>query len=109
MSIRGIDTQIMITRLPDFSKDASVVQQRPETNQQILAEQQKINAAQEQTQVKALEESEREEVRTEEDGSRGNEYDGSGGHKPDEEEDPDDFMKPGMYVPPSNNILDIMV
>ena len=109
MSIRGIDTQIMITRSPDFSKDVSTVQQRPETNQQILAEQQKITAAQEQAQVKALDESEMEGIRTEEDGSGGGEYDGKGGHKPNEEEDPDDFMKPGMYVPPSNNILDIMV
>ena len=109
MSIRGIDTQIMITRTPDVSRDASIVQQRPETNQAILAESQKVVVAQDQTRVKETEETEMDNVRTEEDGSGGNEYDGSGGSKHPEEEEKDEFGRPGFYVPASNNILDIRI
>ena len=107
MSIRGIDTQIMITRSPDFARENSAVQQRPEVNQQQLAEQQKVTAAQEQSRVKGTEEAEMEGIRTDEDGGGNSEYDGQGGHAPEEEED--EFSQPGMFVPPSNNILDIRI
>ena len=108
MSIRGIDTQIMITRTPDVSRDASIVQQRPETNQAILAEQQKILVSQERTRVKETEETEMDNVRTDEDGSGDNEYEGSESKHPEEEEK-DEFGRPGLYVPASNNILDIRI
>ena len=108
MSIKGIDSQIMITRTPDFARETSFVQQRPEVNQQILAEQQKIAVAQEQGRVKETEEAEMEGIRAEEDGSGGGEYDGKGGHAPDEEDD-EELFRPGMFVPPSNNILDIRI
>jgi len=107
MSIRGIDSQIMITRSPDFARENSAIQHRPEVNQQILAEQQKVTAAQEQSRVKQTEEAEMEGIRTEEDGGGNSEYDGSGGHAPEEEED--ELSKPGMLVPPSNHILDIII
>ena len=108
MSIKGIDTQIMITRTPDVSRDASIVQQRSEVNQAILAESQKVQTAQDQKRVKETEETEMDNVRTDEDGSAGNEYDGRGGKHPEEEEK-DEFGRPGMYVPAGNNILDIRI
>ena len=108
MSIKGIDTQIMITRTPDVSRDASIVQQRPEVNQQILAESQKILVAQEQKRVKETEEAEMEGIRPDEDGGGGSEYEGGGGKHPEEEER-DEFGRPGMYVPAGNNILDIKI
>ena len=107
MSIRGIDTQIMITRSPDFARENSAIQQRPEVNQQLLAEQQKVASAQDQGRVKATEEAEMEGIRTDEDGGGEGEYDGQGGHAPEEEED--ELSQPGMLVPPSNNILDIRI
>jgi hypothetical protein len=108
MAIKGIDTQIMITRTPDVARDASFTAQRPEVNQQILAESQKILVAQEQIRVKEIEETEMEEIRADEDGSRGNEYEGNGGKNPHEEEK-DEFGRPGFYVPAGNNILDIRI
>ena len=110
MSIKGIDSQIMITRSPDILRDASFVQQRPEINQQILAEQQRTQASQDQNRVKTLEEAEMEGIRTEEDGGGRNEYDGRGGHRPsDEDELVDETGRPGMYVPAGNNIFDIRI
>ena len=108
MSIRGIDTQIMITRSPDVSKDTSVIQQRPETNQLILAEQQKLQAAQDQSRVKEVEEAEMEEIRTDEDGSGSGGNEGRKGENPEDEEK-DELGRPGLYVPAGNNILDIMI
>ena len=108
MSIKGIDTQIMITRTPDVARDASFVQQRPEVNQQILAESQKVQVAEDQKRVKETEEAEMEGIRPDEDGGGGSQYEGSGGNNPEEEER-DEFGRPGMYVPASNNILDIRI
>ena len=109
MSIRGIDTQIMITRTPDISKDTSVVQQRPEINQQILAEQRKIFVAQDQKRVQVLEETEMDRIRTEEDGGGSGGYGGSGGRGYKEREETDENGRPGFYVPAGNNIFDIRI
>ena len=107
MSIRGIDSQIMITRSPDFARETSFVQQRPEVNQQILAEQQKITVAQEQTRVKETEEAEMEGIRTDEDGGNESEYDSHGRRRKKSKEE--ETNNPVFLVPPSNNILDIRV
>ena len=108
MSIRGIDSQIMITRTPEAARDASLIQQRPEVNQQILAERQKVQIAQEQTRVKELEEKDMDGIRTDEDGGGGSGYDSHGGKHPEEEER-DEKGRPGMLVPPGDNIFDIRI
>jgi hypothetical protein len=107
MSIRGIDAQIMIARTAELSRETSTMQTRPEVNQQLLAEQQKAAAAQDAKRVTQLEEPETDGMRTEKDGGGNNSYEGSGEGQSHEELD--ENHKPGMLVPPSENILDIRI
>jgi len=108
MSIRGIDTQIMISRLTDNVRDASALQKRPEFVQDALAAQGRINDAQDQTRVVKTAASEMERIRTDvDDGggagyADGSEDDGSGKKKKEE-------IDPDMLVPPGNNRIDIKV
>lgn len=106
MSIKGIDTQIMISRLPDNSRDASVMQKRPEMAQDFLAAQTKISNAQDQSRVLRSVEAEMEQIRTdvEEDGGSG-----AGGGSPGPETKENEETDPDMLVPPGNNIIDIRV
>jgi len=107
MSIKAIDSQIMITRTPEAARDASIVQQRPETDQRILAEQQKAQDARDQGRVKETEETEMEGIRTDEDGGNESEYDSHGRRRKKSKEE--ETNNPVFLVPPSNNILDIRV
>ena len=108
MSIKGIDTQIMITRSNDYSRDASAMQKRPEVTQQNLATQHKINVAQDQTRVAKALESENDRIRADADGSGGGAHGGGQGGE-SEKKDDDERRKPGMYVPAGNNIFDVRV
>ena len=106
MSIKGIDTQIMIARTADFAKDTSVVQKKPEIAQEYLAVREKINDAQDQTRVAKSLESEKPELRPDDgggDGGGGGGGSGSGKKKKDSETEAD------MLVPPSNSVIDIWV
>jgi len=109
MSIKGIDAQMMITRLPDNVKEASAIQKRPEVLQDVLAHQEKINDAEEQSRVAKTAETEMEGIRTDVEEGGGGKYDTekTTGHKEDEQEEepePDD-----MTVPPGNYIIDITI
>ena len=108
MSIKGIDTQIMITRSNDYSKDASAMQKRPEVAQDNLAERQKVNTAQDQKRVAKTLESEMDRVRYDAEGGGGGAYGGGEGGEPEEENEDDSYAK-GMYVPRGNNIFDVRV
>jgi len=109
MSIRGIDTQIMITRLPDNVKEASAVQKRPEIAQEYLAAQQRINDAEDQSRVSKTLETEMDKVRTDaEEGGSGS-YEGGERRSDTDEEEQDDGIDPGMIVAPGNNRIDIKV
>ena len=106
MSIRGIDSQIMITRTADASRDASALQKRPEVAQDYQAQQSKVQEARDQTRVAKTLESEMENIRADEDGGGNGGYEsgsgmGSGGDEPE-----DDFS---TLVPPSNNMIDIKI
>ena len=106
MSIRGIDTQIMISRLTDNIRDTSAMHKRPEVAQDALAAQGRINDAHDQTRVAKTLETEMEQIRSDVDEGGGAGYSGGGegqGKEHDEETDPD------MLVPPGNNKIDIMV
>ena len=109
MSIKAIDSQMMITRTPEAARDASIVQQRPDTDQRILAEQQKAQDARDQTRVKETDETEREGIRTDEDGENDGAYDGRGKKNKKQHEEKDERGNPLFLVPPGNNILDIRV
>ena len=105
MSIKGIDTQIMIARTADFAKDTSVIQKKPEIAQEYLAVREKINDAQDQTRVAKTLESEKPELRPDDGdgGGGGGGGSGSGRKKKDSEPEAD------MLVPPSSSVIDIWV
>ena len=107
MSIRGIDTQIMINRSADLSRDVGAMQKRPELQQEFLAAQQKVSDAQSQSKVSATTESEMENIRTDVDGGGSGAAGGEGGSESKEEEDGE--VPKSMLVPPSNNLIDIKV
>ena len=107
MSIRGIDTQIMINRTAEFSKDASAMMKRPEVQQEFLAAQQKVSDAQAQGKVLQTQESEMENIRTDVDGG-GLGGGGGEGAEPDEDEKKGDSAR-AMLVPPGNNVIDITI
>ena len=106
MSIRGIDTQIMISRLTDNIRDTSAMQKRPEVAQDTLAAQGRINDAQDQTRVAKSLETEMEQIRPDVDDGGGAGYGGGGGGQGKEQ---DEEIDPDMLVPPGNNKIDIMV
>jgi len=106
MSIKGIDTQIMVTRTPDVARDASALIKRPEVNQEFLAVQQKAADAHNQSRVKGTEQSEMETIRTDVDGGG---YGGGGSEGQENENEEDGEIPMGMRVPPGNNLIDIRV
>jgi len=108
MSIKGIDTQIMITRLSDTVRDASATHRRPEMAQDYLAIREKINDAEAQTRVAKMSESEMEKVRTDVDEGGGGAYGGEGHSNPDEDEK-DGGLGLDMAVPPGNYTIDIII
>ena len=106
MSIKSIDSQIMIARTTEFSRDTSAVQKRPEIAQEYLAAREKINDAEDQSRVAKTFESKLSELRPDEDGGGGAGGEGGSGtgkNKKDEESDPD------MLVPPGKSVIDIRV
>jgi len=110
MSIKGIDTQIMITRSSDFVKDTSAIQRHPETSQEHLAAQSKLDSAQDQSRVAATTESEMENIRTDVDGEGSGAAGGGGGGSGDGEEDTEEEqINATLLVPPGNNIIDITI
>ena len=108
MSIKGIDTQIMINRATDLVRDASAMQKSAEVQQQFLAAQQKAADAQSQSKVSATKESEMENIKTDVDGRSGGGPGGGSGGSGSKEEDNEEIPS-GMLVPPGNNIIDIKV
>ena len=108
MSIKSIDSQIMIARTADFSRDTSAILKKPEIAQDYLAVREKINDAQDQTRVAKTLESEKAELRPDEDGSGGGDYGGGSGSKSGKDKGksgPDE----NMLVPPGDNVIDIRV
>jgi hypothetical protein len=109
MSIRGIDTQIMITRTADFARETSSVQRQPEVTQDFLAVQSKIESAQDQSRVAATNESEMENIRTDKDGA-GSGAEGGEGSKQGEEEMTEEQKKELLVAPaPYDQLIDIHV
>jgi len=110
MSIRGIDTQIMITRATDFVREANSVQRQPEIAQDHLAAQAKIESTQDQSRVNATTESEMENIRTDvdEDGSNASGEEQSNRKK--QNEDPED-VPVDLRVAPAlhDQLIDITV
>jgi len=108
VSIKGIDTQIMISRLPDNARDTSAIQKRPEVAQDTLAVKAKINDAEDQTRVAKTLETEMERIRPDVEGGSGGAYGGEGGSSPHKEDDSGE-LEYGTLVPPEKHIIDITV
>jgi len=111
MSIRAIDTQIMVTRSAEMVRDASALVKNPETFQAQLANLGKQEAAENQNKVLATTEAEMDNVRTDEDGS-GNGAAGGGGKGRDGKGDDnnpnqDSELRVGRSL--NNSIIDITI
>ena len=108
MSIRSIDTQIMIQRTTDFVRETSSAQRHPEVTQEHLATQGKIESTQDQSRVKETTESEMENIRTDEDGAGSGAAGGEGSGQ--EEEEMNEEQKKELLVAPADHdqIIDIM-
>ena len=110
--IKGIDTQIMVARTTDVSRDASLMSKFADVAQDNKAMKSVQEAEIKQQQVQEEEETDRADLRPDEDGSAGAEYEASGGsgnrdgNETFEEVDP---LAPGTFVPRSMNIVDIIV
>lgn len=107
MSIKSIDTQIMIARLSDSVREASAMHKRPEVAQDVLAHRERINDAEQQHRVAKATESEMEEVRTDVDEGGGGSHSGEASSRDDDE--PDDEVDQDMLVPPIDYLIDIIV
>ena len=101
MSIRGIDTQIMITRTTDFVRETSSTQRQPETTQEHLANQGKVESSLDQSRVAATVETENENIRTDVDGSGSGAAGGEGSQQ--EEEEMTEEQKKELLVAPADH------
>ena len=107
MSIRSIDTQIMITRATDFVKEANNAQRHPELSQEQLAAQSKQESTQNQSRVQETTETEMEEIRTDVDGE-GSGAAGGGGNNKDEEEMTEEQKRELLVAPADyDQLIDI--
>jgi len=110
MSIRNIDTQIMLHRTTDVAREAGILQKHPEVAQAHLAQQGKAESALARTRVQTTAESEMQNFQTDADGSGSGAAGGEGSGKGHQEElyetGNDDFL-----VPPSDEIklIDLIV
>ena len=106
MSVKSIDTQVMIARTADFARDTSATQKRHEVAQEYLAFREKINDAQNQSKVAKSPESELSKLHSDKNGGGANSGESgtnSGARKKGEDADED------MFVPSGDSIIDIKV
>jgi len=109
MSIKGIDTQLMITRATDFVKETSNIQRHPEQTQAFTAAQTKAESTHDQSRVKATNESEMDNVRTDADGS-GSGAAGGGGSGRGEDGMTDEQRAELLVAPAAHDqLIDIVV
>ena len=106
MSIKTIDSQIMIARTADFAKDASATQKRPEIAQDYQARKEKINDALDQTRVVKSDDSQKSEFHPDEGGGGGFGY--GGGPDSDDGENSGE-SDANFLVPPGDSMIDIWV
>jgi hypothetical protein len=110
MSIRGIDAQIMISRLTDSVRETSVMHKRLEVAQDALAAKEKINDAEARSKVARTSGSDMEKIRSDVyEGGGGNGGGGSEGSGNRGEDSHDDKSGLDMTVPTDNHMIDIMV
>ena len=108
MSIKGIDTQIMITRASDFVREASSAQRQPELNQEHAAAQHKVESTQDQSRVSATNEAEQDAIQTDADGSGSGAAGGEGSGQGEEEEMTEEQKRELLVAPAAiDQIIDL--
>ena len=110
--IKGIDTQIMVARTTEVARDSAILAKFGDVAQDNKALKAQIDAAREQQQVQKEEETDRLDLRPDEDGHLGAEYEGGGGKSSRENDgnfDEQDALAPGTFVPRSMNMIDITI
>ena len=105
MSIKGIDAQIMINRLPDYAREASSLYKRAEVFQDHIARQTKITDAQEQSKVTKMKESDLEKLILDDEGGGS----GGGGEEDMSGSSEDAHSTDDMMVPSEDHVIDIRV
>ena len=106
MSIKAIDSQIMIARSADFAQDASAAQRRPEVAQMHQAKQERLNDALDQTRVLKSDDAQKSEFHPD-DGGGGSA--GYGGGEGGGEGKNAKGSKQELLVPTVEHIIDIKV
>jgi len=109
MAVRGIDTQIMVTRSADLARDVGALVKKPELTQEQLAALHKMTAALDQKKVMQATQPEMDKVRTDEDRGHSDTYQGSSEESSYEEDNQREKPSSEMYVPPGDNVIDIKV
>ena len=109
MSIKGIDTQIMVTRTADIMRDNIAAQKKPEITQDYLAVQAKVNEAHDQKRVSRKSEVELPKLRAEDGGGGGGGAAGGGGHRKSGKDERGGKLDGDALVPPGDNVIDIKV
>lgn len=108
MSIRGIDTQIMITRSADLARETSAAQNNPRFSQDFMAAQNIRDSAENQSRVLATDEAILEEMKPDSEGS-GSGAAGGEGRERGEEELTEEQQKELLVAPADHDyIIDIM-
>lgn len=109
MSIRNIDTQIMIQRTTDVAREANNLIRHPAAAQEHLAAHGKAESALAQSRVQATTESEMDNIDA--DGSGSGAAGGEGSGKGSGEEETQNNQNDDFLVPPSNEIkfIDMIV
>lgn len=106
MILKGIDSQIMITRTTDFSKDSNTQFKKGEMTQNFLAVQRSAENAADQTRVSKSQESEQTGLKLDAEREGSGAGGSSGGGRDNENEEDGDESKP---APRGNSIIDIMI
>lgn len=108
MSIKGIDTQMMITRAAELTNEASVQVRKGDMSQEFLAIHQKAVAEHDQQSVKGPQKAEQADVKLDQDGSGSGAASSGGGRgsgqREDDRPDPLDQLVPG-----GQNTIDIKI
>lgn len=109
MSIRAIDTQMMITRSADMVREAAPLLKNPETFQAQLANVAKQESEQNQSRVLATTEAEMDNIRTDEDGSGSGAAGGGGSGRERKGEEANQDSELSVGNSDHNSFIDITI
>ncbi|MCL2151626.1 MAG: hypothetical protein FWH57_01505 [Oscillospiraceae bacterium] len=108
MSIKGVDVQIMVSRLTDNVRETSAMSKRAEMVQDLLAAKDKVTVAEARSKVAKMSESDMDRIRSDVyEGGGGGGGDGEPGKRREDGKDVD--PESDLAVPPENHLIDIMI